>query len=146
MEITLTPKETAQKILDVITYLPAKWRQEVWIRTNIKELSVYTTDILEHMHSCGTTACVAGWGAIHAAPSGSKVVSTGTIQFPDGNMYFVYAIAAKALGLASYQADWLFDPFRSKNAVVWALNQIITDDDFDSSDWNRTLDRPYVVG
>ena len=81
----------------------------------------------EIIRECGTTACVAGWGAL-------LVDSLGVLQVhrdvAERNRYLVdlgFLVenkARRALGLGIHDAGWLFDSERTRDEVVAALRSI----------------------
>jgi hypothetical protein len=77
---------------------------------------------------CGTTACVAGWAAILAAPKGA-LLNTFDIVIPgeivDGKQTYLHgsisAYAQDRLGLTDSQATWLFSGYRKREEILNAL-------------------------
>ncbi len=73
---------------------------------------------------CGTTGCVAGWGAILGAPDGTQV-NNGSVFLPDGTDSSIWDYARERFGLDTMQASWLFEGNRTRDEVLEALDALI---------------------
>lgn len=137
---TITPAQLAGEIYDIIEELESLWEQGAWFSSSTKYLSeTESLDIafwLEELENptCGTTACVAGWAAIKTAPPGTKV-NNAFVIYPDGVKRTADNVGAEVLGLAYYDADWLFDSGRSRAEVLRALAAIRDGEEFSRYDY-----------
>jgi hypothetical protein len=76
---------------------------------------------------CGTTACVAGWAAVIAAPDEAVIEFDsyyGLNVIVGEESMRIDDFARKALGLTGWQADYLFASYRETPDVIKALDAI----------------------
>ena len=94
--------------------------------------------------SCPTTACVAGWvGSLtghrmlfpaisdlseNRSALGEVFQTTDYFLTPDGTRRRIPEVAAEILGLDEERAGWLFNGYRTKAGVLWALDQMAAGD------------------
>ncbi len=77
---------------------------------------------------CGTTACVAGWAAILAAPAGSQITGR-NLQEPYGPQVHIEDYARRHLGITHVQAAWLFHSRRSRDEVLRGIDYLLSHPD-----------------
>lgn len=135
-----TPQELALAVRKLIENHPENWQQAVWYGYESHDLDV--ADIRRSMESgeCGTIACVAGWAAILMSPEGTRLrenplaSNLDSVQYPNGGGASIRNIAEAALGLTDDEADYLFEPQRTKEEVIAILTAIEN-----GFDWYRDL-------
>ena len=126
----LAPAQVAARIAEIIRTRPAAWNQRTWLELPLghsRDVASMLED-LDH-DECGTTACVAGWAAILAAPAGARAMACGhgmirSLSLPDDSVTEIKAAGAAALGLDTSGAYWLFDVDRTRDEVLAALDEI----------------------
>lgn len=92
----------------------AHWDQGSWY---LGTCEMPVTDLLER--KCGTAGCVAGW-AVALAHQEAYFMNTFCISV-NGVMSSIEATAADDLELTEVQASWLFNAGRTRDEVLWAL-------------------------
>jgi hypothetical protein len=140
--------ELMAKVRAIIEQHPSRHRQSSWV-ANVFNPSIYattkplTTEALAGVAGtdmpaeaanpenpiCGTTACVAGWAAILAAPKGATIINMFDIAIPagkiTGRMVYDYRsipiYAQEKLGLTDIQAAWLFSGYRKRQEILAAM-------------------------
>lgn len=75
---------------------------------------------------CGSTGCIAGWGAILAAQPGSRIRGN-RIILPNGDKWPMDMWVARKMGLTWEQADYLFSPARQRERLIRILDALIED-------------------
>lgn len=90
--------------------------------------------------TCGTTGCVAGWGAILHAPKGSRLQQGARVVLPNGEWDSIHRYAQNAFGLTASQASELFSPSLSREEVLEELDYLIENPDDDRPRWEREGD------
>jgi hypothetical protein len=142
-------KARAREIATIIREHDELWDQESWF--DAPGIGVVTSEqmrgYLEAVRNdqdpdkniCGSRGCVAGWAASLYSPAGSKLHSFRSyIELPKGFSYDgerevpIELFAKDMLGLDGDQAGWLFGGSRSKEQVLWALEN--ENDGWDYSD------------
>lgn len=127
-------------VRDIVANNPERHQQETWLSNalgyvadmKVEEARAYiSTGIPEFPEDparpvCGTTACLAGWIAIMAAPPGS-IITSEYMHIPGQAADSIARYARKAAGLDEYQAAWLFDGDRYREEIIDALDQLIVD-------------------
>lgn len=107
-------------ILGVILQNPELHDQLLWIG---EQADGHTTDDVP----CGTTACVAGWAVILAAPPGTRLMRMDThldqvevaeAKLPSGEIRSVWELATELLQLSINQAHVLFNSRTSEAAIA----------------------------
>lgn len=143
-----TPQELAEEIATVIRLRPELWNQHqyfsIFVESSDQMRAILAGDE-EPEPECGTTGCVAGWGAVLTSPPGTRLTTVGSVYQPgiDGRLK-AGDITQAALGLGYGQAAWLFSEHRSQREVLTALDAIaagqpwpydIEDDDIEDDDF-----------
>lgn len=144
MEQLYTPQELALAVRKIIENHPENWEQGVWcgIPAIGSTVDVIRSSMVDG--ACGSTACVAGWTAILAAPAGS-VITVGSrrwaecLRLPNGAVTSIRNVAENALGLTYYEADFLFDSVRVKDEVIAILTAIENGFDWYSDEYHGEL-------
>jgi len=119
-------RNKARRIATEIREHEENWDQESWWQGEGYEMPV--ARLLEH--ACGTTGCVAGWGAALEYPAASfEGAEKLVIPVPVGTWTAnVRDVARYSLELTDEQASWLFSQYRAQDEVLWALEN-------DNPDW-----------
>lgn len=151
MEPVNDPAKLAAHVADIIRDRALLWQQWTWYApgssqheevpasdfydewmvpvSSIRETLMNTTDC------CGSTACVAGWTAILAAPEGSAISENGMLRlYSDGEFTHLASYARAQLNLTLPQTNWLFEGHRTVTEVLWALDNIAADKEWDVPD------------
>jgi hypothetical protein len=144
---TMIDTELMAKVRAIIEQHPSRHRQSSWVGNVFtymfgngkpraaEELAGFaTTDMPDEPADpenpvCGTTACVAGWAAILAAPKGATIINMFDIAIParkiTGRMAYDYrsipTYAQEKLGLTDDQATWLFSGYRKRQEILAAM-------------------------
>jgi hypothetical protein len=144
---TMIDTELMAKVRAIIEQHPSRHRQSSWVGNVFtymfgngkpraaEELAGFaTTDMPDEPADpenpvCGTTACVAGWAAILAAPKGATIINMFDIAIParkiTGRMAYDYrsipTYAQEKLGLTDDQATWLFSGYRKREEILAAM-------------------------
>lgn len=106
----VTPRVALIVTLDFIHDNPERHDQDVWMMDE---------EDWKNPHSCGTSACVAGWGALFA---GYRPVRDNgyMVSLPDSEDTIpVPFAAADVFGLDSETADWLFEAYRTTDELEY---------------------------
>lgn len=113
--VTMTPTQVdrLRRELEFVTNHPERWDQGVWVRPPDEALTEAEPGV---DWSCGSTACLAGWTALHAD---YRPTVCGCLLPPDVSPntpphdlpvdLSAHAVARDLLGLTDRQASWLFD-------------------------------------
>lgn len=125
---SFTPRTLAAFIATLVRTDPSWWYQGLWYSNN-NAGSSRIDHLLEELragaHSCGTTACVAGWAGILTAPAGARLRLDGSLMSRyDRYLGHVSVLGAEALELDEKQAGYLFSALRTRNEVLAALDAI----------------------
>lgn len=148
MEPVNDPAKLAAHVADIIRHRQSLWQQWSWytpgssheemgaVSIFYDEWMVPVSSIRETLMNtadcCGSTACVAGWTAILAAPEGSAISGNGMLRLHDNGEFTHLASYARAqLNLTLPQANWLFEGHRTVTEVLWALDNIAADKEWD---------------
>jgi hypothetical protein len=122
-----------EEIRQQIMMYPGNHSQLSWAGGESLSRKVPVSKLLDlGNHPCGTTVCVAGWAAILTAPKKAYVYDN--YLWVGRKQYAIGDIAQKAMGLTSAQANWLFNPYRGQDAVLWALKWLPDHQDADAAD------------
>lgn len=134
MEPVTDPAKLAAYIADIIRTDRQRWEQAhyfglTWFDEDFWVPSFYASEAREKLlnGTCGSTACVAGWACILAAPGNSRITITYDVHVKTSEHergIDVHEFARSALNLTVSQADWLFHSLRSETEVLWALDNI----------------------
>jgi hypothetical protein len=142
-----SPGELKQQVYDLIRRHPDRHDQGTWvgsaftgkfgtaavskIRARLRRRKSVPATQQSPDGLCGTTACVAGWGAILGSPPGAVIVVQGwdaweaSIRYPDGTEKYIAEAAAELMELDDDQAEWLFRSDRSRTEVLAGLRLLI---------------------
>lgn len=130
----------AAKVLDKIRREPESHNQLVWATIDSMEASasksVRVIDGVGYPVACGTTACVAGWASMLSGdlgvladtrqPLGKPLqFQIGHVVTPDGKFESVERRGQELLCLDFYEKEWLFSAHRSRDEVLFALEEIV---------------------
>jgi len=115
----------AAQVAGIIRNRPQAWNQGIWLEFNAGQ----GRTVAELRADCGTSACVAGWAALLAAPDTAEAAPPmyGLVRdliLPGGTVTGIKNAAKEALGLDDWTAAWLFDSERSDGEVLAALDAI----------------------
>ena len=141
------------------------WYQNQWGEAFAKNLVAVKTEIRDKNYdspirsaysvslSCPTTACVAGWtGTLTGyrmlfpvtSPELMDPFESFTADYfltPDGERRPISEVAKEILGLDRERADWLFNGYRTREGVLWALDQMAMGD----FQWEVPEDDEYLT-
>lgn len=116
--------------LEFVTANPDRWRQGVWLDTSEVEASDAEPG---RDWTCGTTACLAGWAALHHGyvphvvryDDGDVEVADDFVSDPDGKVRYVRDAACEVLSLPVRAARYLFDAANSLRDL-WEYARVLT--------------------
>lgn len=147
------PRELLVLVRDIVEDHPERHNQGRWVGNVFEKIAVMTVDELRQYALadmpespampdrpvCGTTACVAGWAVIAGSAPGSVIKRTEweydtEVTFPDGTGKQVSQYAQELLDLDSGQASWLFDEYRTREEVLFGLDALIGNPDYQFDD------------
>jgi hypothetical protein len=139
MAVSTTALKLRGKVRDVIRDHPERHDQSLWFSSSAcgadpADVALWADRPVPHVAVnpdapvCQTTACVAGWAAIMAAPKGSRLDRAGVILIY-GEYHEIGRVATDALELYLTDAGWLFAGDRSRDEVVAALDILADDPD-----------------
>lgn len=150
-----TPREVTEFVLQVVEQNPERHNQRQWVGNVFTrgENALDVKEMLRHALApvpetpenpdqpyCGTTGCVAGWAVAYGSQPGTMLVSSYIsgycTLFPDGTQVNTSTAASDLMGLNEYQADWLFDEYRTHEEVTSALHELLENPAADISGQN----------
>lgn len=103
----------AKKVLTKVRKHPERHNQDEFV-SGLTQLDTKTMKGT----ACGTTACLAGWAGVLAAPKGTRIdPNNTTLMFPDGSSMDIERYATEQLDLTSDQAGALFYCFDNATAI-----------------------------
>jgi hypothetical protein len=125
------PEELFRQVRDLILTEPGLHYQRDWVRGFIgpASMGMLRTQYREQGSQCATRGCVAGWMVILGSQPETLIMGSSHtyVQLADSTKVSIHAQARKVSGMDEWQAEWLFLPFRSREEVLWALDQLIKD-------------------
>lgn len=104
--------DALRRELEFVTDHPERWEQSCWLTVEDEPTVEPGRD-----WTCGTSACLAGWTALHADHVPRVIdYGDGDLEFaddevvaPSGEVFFVRDVAVRVLGLNRAAATALFD-------------------------------------
>ena len=113
--------ELMERVRQLIMMRPELHEQSHWLGGSEFSAPIAPiTQAAENGEPCGTTACVAGWAALFAAPTDSLIERDSCIEV-DGMIRTVQMYAKEQLGLTDAQAGCLFTAENNRDDVLWML-------------------------